>query len=262
MEWNIFTLVKIKEALRYFLECAFRGTAYSGWQRQPDALAVQEVIEKALGTLLGEELSITGAGRTDTGVHAHQLYAHFNTEKPFEKEDLQHRLNRFLPEDIAIKGIWSVHDEAHARFDATSRSYRYWVIQTKDPFYSDWAHGVHRPLDLKAMNQAAQLLVGKKDFECFSKSKTDVKTYICDLRKAEWRKEGELLIFEIEADRFLRNMVRAVVGTLLEVGLGKRSVESVHALLASKDRSEAGVSVPAKGLSLIAIQYPYSDKLI
>jgi tRNA pseudouridine38-40 synthase len=261
LEWNIFTVVKIKEAVRYFLECAFKGTAYSGWQRQPHALAVQEVIEDALSKLLGEELSVTGAGRTDTGVHAHQMYAHFETDKAVDQEELEHRLNRFLPEDIAVKGIWPVHEQAHARFDATSRSYRYWVIQTKDPFYSEWAYAVHRPLDLNAMNHAAQLLIGRKDFECFSKSKTDVKTYICDLRKAEWRKEEELLTFEIEADRFLRNMVRAVVGTLLEVGLGKRSIESVDAVLASKDRSEAGVSVPAKGLSLVAIQYPYSDRL-
>ena len=243
--------------MRYFLECAFRGTQYHGWQRQPEASSVQQSLEDALRLLLSDPIEITGAGRTDTGVHAHQMFAHFDTDIPFDSDDLSHRLNRFLPADIVVRGIHAVHADAHARFDATSRKYRYWVVQEKDPFKTDWAHLIHLPLDLRAMNKACIHLLGKQDFECFSKSKTDVKTYFCEVKAAGWTKEGNTLVFNIEADRFLRNMVRAVVGTLLEVGLGKREVEGMPELIRSKSRSEAGVSVPAKGLSLIEIQYPY-----
>jgi len=253
--------VKIQQALRYFLECAFKGTAYHGWQKQPDATSVQKRLEEALTLLLGDTTEITGAGRTDAGVHAHQMYAHFDAAEDLDRQDLEHRLNRFLPEDIVVKGVWKLHEEAHARFDATARAYRYRIVQKKDPFEAEWAHRVHLPLDVEAMNKAASLLLGQRDFQCFSKSKTDVKTYICDLRQAEWKREGEVLVFSIEADRFLRNMVRAVVGTLLEVGLQKKSPESVLEVLEAKDRSQAGVSVPAKGLSLVSIRYPYSDQL-
>ena len=220
-------------------------------------MSVQQSLEDALSMLLSVPIEITGAGRTDTGVHAHQMFAHFDTDIPFDSDEICHRLNRFLPGDIVVRGIHPVHSEAHARFDACSRSYRYWVVQEKDPFKSDWAHLVHLPLDLEAMNRACGYLLGKQDFECFSKSKTDVKTYICEVYAAGWTKDKNTLVFDIQADRFLRNMVRAVVGTLLEVGLGKREADRMPDLIQSKSRSKAGVSVPAKGLSLIEIQYPY-----
>ena len=244
--------------MRYFLECAYRGTRFHGWQRQPDAISVQQAIEDALNLFLSEPVEITGAGRTDAGVHAHQMFAHFDSTVNFNAAELSHRLNRFLDSDIVVKGIHQVDAEAHARFDATARKYRYWVVQEKDPFRADWAHLIHLPLDVKAMNRASNYLLGRQDFECFSKSKTDVKTYICDVQEAIWEEEGNTLVFTIQADRFLRNMVRAVVGTLLEVGLGKRNGEHLPDLIRSKNRSEAGVSVPAKGLSLIEIHYPYS----
>lgn len=199
---------------------------------------------------------MTGAGRTDAGVHAREMYAHFDSDALCEGSELVHRLNAYLPEDIAIVSIFGVPWEAHARFDATERTYEYWIVQNKNPFLVEGAYYVKYPLNIEQMNKAAAILVAHKDFECFSKSNTDVKTYLCDVRKAQWTKEGDKLVFTITADRFLRNMVRAIVGTLLDVGLGKSSPTNMEHILASKDRGQAGVSVPAKGLYLTAIKYP------
>ena len=242
--------------MRYFIEFSYFGKAYHGWQRQPNAISVQQVLEEALSTLLRTTISMVGAGRTDTGVHARQMFAHFDTDTIADTGDLVHRLNSFLPSDISIRSIFEVKPDAHARFDALQRSYAYWVVQEKNPFYQDTAHYVHLPLDLKSMNESASFLLEHDDFECFSKSNTDVKTFICNVKEAVWVQENEKLVFKITADRFLRNMVRAIVGTLLDVGLGKIEVGQMHDILASKKRSEAGVSVPAKGLYLTEVLYP------
>ena len=247
--------------MRYFLEFSYLGTAYHGWQRQPNALSVQEVLEDCTGTLLGGKLEIVAAGRTDTGVHARKMVAHFDWEGPLP-EDFVVRLNAFLPRDIAVRGVRPVKPDAHARFDALSRTYRYYVVQQKDPFSIDSAHWVQRPLDFGAMNEAARLLLGCQDFKCFSRSNTDVKTYLCEVREARWEREGEAWVFVITADRFLRNMVRAVVGTLLQVGKGNLGPDAVKAIIKTRDRSEAGASVPAKGLYLTELVYPegvYTD---
>ena len=217
---------------------------------------MQEVLEKAFSLILQETVVLTGAGRTDSGVHAKVMYAHFDSDVLFNGTELVYRLNAFLPEDIAVCRIVEVPLEAHARFDALERIYEYWIVQNKDPFLGDVAYYVKYPLNIEQMNKAAAILVQHKDFESFSKSNTDVKTYFCDVRKAIWTIDGDKLVFTISADRFLRNMVRAIVGTLVDVGLGKSSLTDIESILASKDRSNAGVSVPAKGLYLTAIKYP------
>jgi tRNA pseudouridine38-40 synthase len=197
-----------------------------------------------------------GAGRTDTGVHAKEMYAHFDVDQLIETTEFIYRLNSFLPHDIAVQRIFEVKDEAHARFDASARTYEYWITKTKDPFCKDMAYFVKQDLDIIQMNHAAELLLGKRDFECFSKSKTDVFTNNCDVRVARWTYKNNKFIFTITADRFLRNMVRAIVGTLLNVGAGKYPADYVNTILKSKDRAKAGVSVPAKGLYLTSIVYP------
>ena len=242
--------------MRYFIQFSYFGKNYHGWQRQPNAITVQEVLEDAMSTLLRTPVEVVGAGRTDTGVHAKEMFAHFDLELAMDANELVRRLDAFLPEDIAIMGIAEVRTDAHARFDALERTYEYWVVKEKNPFYTDFAHCVKQPLDIVAMNQAASILLEHSDFECFSKSNSDVKTFICDVRKAEWNFEKDKLVFTISADRFLRNMVRAVVGTLLEVGLGKRKPMEMNDILKSKSRSKAGVSVPAKGLYLTQVMYP------
>lgn len=238
------------------MELAYNGKAYFGWQRQPNVVSVQETLENALYTILQAETPVVGAGRTDTGVHATQYFVHFDTEKLTEKENLIYKLNSVLPADIAVYKVFAVPAEAHARFDAVSRSYRYQVVRRKDPFLYETAHYVKNELDIKEMNRAAEILKNYKDFKCFSKSKTDVKTYNCEIRQAVWQEENDRLVFNITADRFLRNMVRAIVGTLLEIGLGKMEVEELHTLIKSRDRQNAGTSVPAKGLFLTGIEYP------
>ncbi len=241
--------------MRYFLSLSYFGEAYHGWQRQPNAITVQEVVESALSTLLRTQISLVGAGRTDTGVHARELFAHLDLpEAP--PSDLLERLNSFLPDDIAVNDLFAVTEEAHARFSAVSRTYEYHIVQKKDPFLRDQAYYVKQRLDIPLMNQAAKLLKSFEDFECFSKSNTDVHTFICRISHAEWTQEGPRLVFTISADRFLRNMVRAIVGTLLDVGKGKLSLEDVKAIIKSRNRSEAGVSVPAKGLYLVRVEYP------
>lgn len=243
-------------SLRYFIEFSYKGTAYHGWQKQPNAKSVQEVLEKGLSTLCRIPIEVVGAGRTDSGVHASQMFAHFDANELLDSGELVFRLNSFLPEDIAVKGIRKVAGEAHARFDAIARTYAYWIVQEKNPFYTDSAHCILRPLDLAAMNEAAAILMEYQDFKCFSRSNTDVKTFLCEVREAFWKSDGEKLIFTISADRFLRNMVRAIVGTLLDVGMSKRKPEEIRGVIESRDRGKAGASVPAKGLYLTKVGYP------
>lgn len=208
--------------------------------------------------MLRTTIEIVGAGRTDSGVHAKQLYAHFDHSSEIDCSDLSYRLNAFLPDTIAVKKIFEVHAEAHARFDATSRSYEYWIVQEKNPFFKDTAHFIREPLNFEAMNAAAKLLLDHNDFECFSKSNTDVKTFLCKIEKANWIVQDDKMVFTITADRFLRNMVRAIVGTLLEIGRNKKPIDWMTAVIESKNRSDAGASVPAKGLYLTKVEYPDS----
>lgn len=244
--------------MRYFLEFSYNGKHYHGWQNQPNAISVQEVIEGAVSTLLREKISVVGAGRTDAGVHAKQMFAHFDIKSVLDTDELLYKLNSFLPVDISIHNIIEVNENAHTRFDALSRTYEYWIVQTKNPFLNDFAHYLKYPLDVDKMNDVVKILFEYKDFQCFSKSNTDVKTYICKIKEAKWEVDNEKLIFTITADRFLRNMVRAVVGTLLEVGLNKISKEDVKKIIESKNRSNAGASVPAQGLYLTKVEYPTS----
>lgn len=244
--------------MRYFVEFSFFGKAYHGWQRQPNAVTVQEIMEEVFSTLIGARTELLAAGRTDTGVHAKQMFAHFDTLQALNAEEFVHKANAFLPDDIALHKLYDVDDKAHARFDAIERTYDYWILRKKDPFFNHTAHYVKRSLDLKAMNAATKIIMEYEDFKCFSRSNTDVKTYICDIKNASWIEEDEKLIFTITADRFLRNMVRAIVGTLLEVGTDKLRPKDVKTIIKSRDRSQAGPSVPAKGLYLSKVLYPPS----
>ncbi|WP_300022568.1 tRNA pseudouridine(38-40) synthase TruA [uncultured Maribacter sp.] len=242
--------------MRFFIQFSYFGKAYHGWQYQPNAITVQEVLENGMSKLLNSKVSLMGAGRTDTGVHAKEMYAHFDVDAIDNIEEYVFRLNSFLPNDIAVNSIFETKEDAHARFHATARTYEYHIDKKKNPFATELAHYVKKELDIEEMNHAATLLLGKKDFECFSKSNTDVFTNICDLREAHWKLKDDQLVFTITADRFLRNMVRAIVGTLINVGLGKYPADYVNTILKSKDRTKAGVSVPAKGLYLTSIVYP------
>ncbi|MBT8286513.1 MAG: tRNA pseudouridine(38-40) synthase TruA [Flavobacteriaceae bacterium] len=242
--------------MRYFIELSYKGTAYHGWQNQPNAITVQEVIEKAVGMLLDDQIGIVGAGRTDTGVHAVHMVAHFDYEGEFDRQQLIYKMNSFLPKDIVIHDIYDVHPEAHARFNAVSREYHYRITRKKDAFKIDLCYYFKPELNVGAMNEAAEMLLHHKNFKCFARSNTDVKTYNCDIEYARWEQIGDELRFVIKADRFLRNMVRAIVGTLLEIGLGKMSLAELDDIIQSKDRSRAGASVPAHGLYLNRIEYP------
>lgn len=247
--------------MRYFIQLSYNGSAYHGWQIQPNAVTVQETIQDALSKLLNTNISITGAGRTDTGVHAFQMFAHFDVDETLDTENLTFKLNSFLPKDIAIQSIFQVNADAHSRFHAIKRSYDYKISLKKNVFLFDYTHYVHQKLDVDKMNEAANILLEYTNFQCFSKSNTDVKTYNCKIEQAQWKQEGNLLIFTICADRFLRNMVRAIVGTLLNIGLSKIAVSDMHKILASKDRSKAGFSVPSKGLYLTEVLYPDNIKI-
>ncbi|MBX2827137.1 MAG: tRNA pseudouridine(38-40) synthase TruA [Flavobacteriaceae bacterium] len=247
--------------MRYFIELSYNGKNYHGWQVQPDAISVQEVLERTLSTLLRAEIKITGAGRTDTGVHAKQLFAHMDCDPIEDVPNFMFRLNSFLPKDIAVQDIFPVKEDAHARFQATEREYKYYISLQKSPFEEGFAHLVHQKPDVALMNEAAKVLLNYRDFQCFSRSKTDVKTYHCDIKDVLWEEERNRLIFTIRADRFLRNMVRAIVGTLLEVGYEKMSIEELHEVIQSKDRGKAGASAPAHGLYLTEVVYPSEIKL-
>jgi len=242
--------------LRYFIQLSYAGTHYHGWQSQPNAVTVQNTLEKALSLLLRYPTKITGAGRTDAGVHAREMIAHFDTETKINPEDLTYKLNSFLPKDIAIQKIVLVTNNAHARFDALQRSYQYYIHRHKNPFLTEFSWYFQKDLDIKLMNRAAKALLFYENFQSFSKTHTDVKTYICHIENAEWQKSEHQLIFNITADRFLRNMVRAIVGTLVEVGLHKLSIDDFVQIIEAKNRSKAGFSVPAQGLFLTKIVYP------
>ena len=245
------------ESKRYFIELAYNGSAYHGWQRQPNAISIQQVLEEALSKLKRESISLMGAGRTDTGVHARQMFAHFDVvEEIANPQELVFLLNGFLKDDIAIKAIRRVQSDAHARFDATARDYEYHISTAKDPFNAPLHYYLKNSPDVELMNQAAKILLLHEDFQCFSRSNTDVKTFLCNIKNATWHQEGSSLLFSISANRFLRNMVRAIVGTLLEVGYKKREVKDIEKLIKSKDRGEAGFSAPAQGLYLSRIEYP------
>lgn len=243
-------------ANNYFIKLAFKGTNYHGWQIQDNATSVQAILDHSLTLMLREEITTTGAGRTDTGVHAKEFYAHFNTiEKKEFGNNFIGRLNIFLPKDIVVYGIYPVSDTAHARFDAVSRTYEYHIHQKKDPFLDEFSCYIYKPLDVKKMNEAAELLFQYNDFKCFSKSRTQVKNYTCHIMEAHWQQSGHRLIFTIKANRFLRNMVRAIVGTILEVGFGNLNIDEFKKVIESGDRSMAGESVPACGLYLTKIEY-------
>ncbi|HLT81045.1 MAG TPA: tRNA pseudouridine(38-40) synthase TruA [Cyclobacteriaceae bacterium] len=244
--------------MRYFFEVSYVGTRYAGWQSQNNALGVQAVIENALSTLLREAIAIVGSGRTDAGVHCEQQFFHADISKSFEAEKLQVRLNAFLPPDISIKSIRAVIPEAHARYSARARTYEYRICLGKDPFLEGFALRWHRPLDIQTMNRAAALIVGTHDFTAFSKVKTDVNHFICEVRSANWKLRGNILTFRITANRFLRGMVRALVGTLLDVGSGKMSVAGFADIIKAKDRRKAGANAPPHGLFLMRVTYPRS----
>ncbi len=234
---------------------AYDGTNYCGWQIQPNGLSIQEVIEKSLATLLRVPTPIVGAGRTDAGVHARQMMAHFEAEVP-DIALLTNKLNRILPNDIVIYKIVRVKEDAHARFDATSRLYRYYLTTQKDPFMYPYKYKVHGNIDVEMMNKCSQVLFEYIDFTSFSKLHTDVKTNDCKITCAQWKQEGQDYIFTIQANRFLRNMVRAIVGTLLEAGRGKLDEAGMRQIIEAKDRNVAGFSVPGNALFLEEIDYP------
>jgi tRNA pseudouridine38-40 synthase len=242
--------------MRFFFEIAYTGTHYHGWQNQANAVGIQEVVENALRKLLREKTAIVGSGRTDTGVHCVQQFFHADIEKEVDPDELIQRLNSFLPPDIAIKGIRMVKQDAHARYDARARTYEYRLTRVKDPFLTGAAFYFFRDLDVPTMNRAAALLLSEHDFQCFSKVKTDVNHFICKVKKVRWNQKGELLVFTITANRFLRGMVRAIVGTLLDVGTGKISLREFQEIIDAKDRKKAGMNVPADGLYLISVKYP------
>jgi tRNA pseudouridine38-40 synthase len=245
--------------LRYFIEFAYKGTNYHGWQYQPNATSVQETLTKALITILKKDIVLVGAGRTDSRVHAKQMFAHFDLEGSIDVPFYIHKLNSFLPKDIAILNIHLVHEDAHARFDATKRTYEYHIHTKKDAFERDDSWYYQNDLDIEKMNDACKILFNHIDFECFSKVHTDVNTFNCTIYEAHWEKQHNRLVFTISADRFLRNMVRAIVGTMINIGLGKITVEDLTEIIESKDRGKAGFSVPAHGLYLTKVEYPFLE---
>lgn len=243
---------------RKFLHLAYKGTNFFGWQIQPNEISVQEEIEKALTKLnRNNSVKVVGCGRTDTGVHASQFYAHFDQEFDLDNEQLCFKLNNMLHQDIVVFEVLDVASEAHARFDASARTYHYFIHQEKDPFIHEISWQRKGNLNIEKMNEACQLLLKHSDFECFSKVKTDVTNFNCDISQAIWIPSDKGYIFSITANRFLRNMVRAIVGTMIEIGEEKISIQDFQGILQSKNRSEAGQSVPARGLFLAKIKYDY-----
>ena len=243
---------------RYFIRLSYKGTHYHGWQVQPNSGTIQEIMNQDMSLILDEKIEVTGAGRTDTGVHASVFYAHFDSSKSnLDKEtDLLFRINSKLPKDIAVQEIMKVSYDAHARFSALSRTYEYRITRKKDPFMTEFAHYIYGDLDFESMNKAAYLLTDVSDFTSFSKVDTDVKTNICKVMRADWHFDPDKMIFTIKADRFLRDMVRAIVGTMLDIGFGRTTLNEFRTIIEAKNRSAAGNSAPAKGLFLTDIQYP------
>ena len=242
--------------MRYLLELSFNGTNYHGWQIQPNSITVQEVIEKALTVVLNQKIDVVGAGRTDAGVHATYFCLHFDYSSFInDQKDFIFKLNSFLKSDIYIINLQIVSDDFHARFDALTRTYNYKLTTRKNPFLTNQAYYIRRDLDFDNMNLAALKLFNYTNFKCFSKSNTDVKTYNCSIKKAVWVYHNDCWIFEISANRFLRNMVRAIVGTLIEIGEGKHDINYLDTVIKSQNRGLAGYSVPAHGLYLVNIFY-------
>ena len=247
--------------MRYFIRLAYKGASFHGWQIQPDDCSVQETLEQALSMVLRQEIALTGAGRTDAGVNAAMMVAHFDVDAEISNPDgLVHSLNGILPKDTAVYSVFRVHDDAHARFDATSRTYKYFTHSSKSPFLYPFSWHCPPTLDFDLMNQAAARLSDYVDFTSFSKLHTDVKTNNCRISEAHWDKVGEQWVFTITADRFLRNMVRAIVGTLVEVGRHKISVDEFCNIIEKKNRCAAGMSMPGNALFLWNITYPYPIK--
>ncbi|MEM1407239.1 MAG: tRNA pseudouridine(38-40) synthase TruA [Bacteroidota bacterium] len=242
--------------MRYFFATAYDGTNYHGWQRQENAISVQQVLEEALSTILRTEMAVVGSGRTDTGVHCKQQFFHADFNEFIDEAKLAFQLNSFLPKDISIDGIKRVEDHAHARFSAVARSYQYKINTKKDPFLRSYSYHFPKALNIPLMNEACTFLVGDHDFESFSKVKTEVNHFRCIVSLAQWKKEENNIFFDITANRFLRGMVRAVVGTLLQVGRGSLSLKDFQQIILSKDRRKAGAAVPAHGLCLRSVQYP------
>ncbi|HET8859959.1 tRNA pseudouridine(38-40) synthase TruA [Marivirga sp.] len=242
--------------MRYFFTIAYKGTNYHGWQKQPNAMGVQQKVEEVFSTILNHTVEIVGSGRTDSGVHATAQVFHVDFSNLVEAEQLIYKANKMLPHDIALKQVRKVQSEAHSRFDAFSRAYQYHITIEKNPFAIDQAYFFTQELSLVKMNEAAEKLLNYKDFECFSKVKTDVYTFNCDIFEAYWKQEDVSMVFHIKANRFLRGMVRAIVGTLLDVGQNKISIEDFENIIKSKDRNAAGRSVPAQGLFLTEVRYP------
>ena len=243
--------------MRYFIQISYNGTNYHGWQQQPNASSVQETLNKALSTVLNRTIDCMGAGRTDTGVHATQMYAHFDCDELQNTTSIIHKLNSFLPQDIVVHNLIQVHNDAHARFDATKRTYEYHIHSFKNAFLQNKSWYFHQKLTIDLMNEACKILFNHTDFQCFSKVHTDVNTFDCKIYEAFWKEENANLIFTISADRFLRNMVRAIVGTMVNVGLEKITLDEFQTIIESKDRKKAGFSVPAHGLYLTEIKYGY-----
>ncbi|MBQ8126792.1 MAG: tRNA pseudouridine(38-40) synthase TruA [Prevotella sp.] len=242
--------------MRYFITLSYDGTRYHGWQVQPNGISVQGELQRGLSLLFRDDLQVTGAGRTDAGVHASMMVAHFDTDREVDCRQLAYKLNRLLPHDIAVSKVEPVRDDLHARFSATRRTYHYFVHTHKDPFLRHYSCELHYTLDFALMNEAASLLLTYEDFGAFCKSHADVKTTLCHVTKAEWTEmsSGQWR-FEITANRFLRNMVRAVVGTLIEVGRGRMTVDDFRKVIEGKRRTEAGESMPANALFLVDIRY-------
>lgn len=244
---------------RYFVRLAFVGTPFHGWQKQKNAESVQQIISESFSVVLKEDIQLSGCGRTDTGVHAKAFMAHYDSPGDHcksERMDLIFKLNRFLPRDIVIQEILPVKDDAHARFSAISRTYEYHITRMKEPFLAGFSYDVFGDLDVELMNQGAKLLMTNDDFSSFAKSKTQVKNNLCKLTHAHWAQRGPHLVFTITANRFLRNMVRAIVGTLLDLGRGKTTIAVLQEIIDDRNRSAAGFSVPACGLFLTRIEYP------
>lgn len=248
--------------MRYFIRLAYNGAPFCGWQIQPNGTSVQGELERAFSLILNEEIAIIGCGRTDAGVNARNFYAHFDSLQIFSHEELihlVHRINRFLPKEIVIFEIFPVNNDLHARFSATERTYKYYISRQKNPFDTQFAYPLYIPLDISLMNEAANYLLTVEDFTSFSKLHTQTHTNICNVTKALWHQTDNQLIFEISANRFLRNMVRAVVGTLLWVGNGKITLKQFKEIIAAKNRCKAGFSVPANALFLEDIRYNFES---
>ncbi len=251
--------------MRYFIQLSYDGTAYHGWQVQENSSSVQGMIEQGLRFKAGLDGRIVGCGRTDSGVHARQFFAHFDLDKNLDEVELAHlcrELNHYLPKDIAIQKIFPVKEDAHSRFDAKFRTYKYFISRIKDPFIRNYSWTYQAPLDIDKMTEASMALFDYEDFTSFSKLHTDVKTNNCKISTANWLDSQGRLVFTITADRFLRNMVRAIVGTLIDVGKEKLSVDDFREVIESKKRGNAGVSVPAQGLFLFEVGYPWENILV